>query len=212
MAPFAEHLGIAPEEFGAWRPIFSAYKSHVLLVEGPIDKEYFKYFQQHPYLSGEFAKDIEVVPYGGKDTLKNTLLVQFVLSKFDNVFVTYDLDADHEVRNALTRIGLKDGQDFISLGLQAPGRESIEGLLPERVLAAVNGRETALVMGLRSRDNSDRRNAKDKLKKKYLEEFKQHTDYTPEELKDLLKALKVVSGKLTRPNKSSHVMPLSRHT
>lgn len=209
MAPFAEHLGIAPEEFGAWRPVFSAYKSRVLLVEGPIDKKYFEYFQQHQDLSKGFAKDIEVVPYGGKDTLKNTLLVQFVLSKFDNVFVTYDLDADHEVRGPLTRLGLKEGKDFVSLGLQASGRDSIEGLLPERVLAAVNGRETGLVMGLRSRDNSERRDAKDKLKKKYLEEFKQHTDYTQEELKDLLKALRVISVNLTNTNKP---MPLSRHT
>jgi len=212
MAPFAEHLGIAPEEFGVWRPVFSAYKSRVLLVEGSIDKEYFEYFQQHQNLSEGFAKDIEVVPYGGKDTLKNTLLVQFVLSKFDNVFVTYDLDADHEVRGALTRLGLKEGKDFISLGLQAPGRDSIEGLLPERVLAAVNSRETGLVMGLRSRDNSERRDAKDKLKKKYLEEFKQHTDYTREEMKDLLKALKVISGNLTRPNKPIHATALSRRT
>lgn len=206
MAPFAEHLGIAPEEFVSWRPVFSAYKSRVLLVEGPTDKEYFEYFQQHDILPEGLAKDVEVVPYGGKDTLRNTLLVQFVLSKFDNVFVTYDLDADQEVRGALNRLGLKDKQDFLSLGLPFAGRDSIEGLLPARVLNAVNGRETALVMGLRSRDNSERRNAKDKLKKKYLEEFKLHTDYTREDLKELIKTLRVVNTKLTKPNKRVQAM------
>jgi hypothetical protein len=39
------------------------------------------------------AKDISVIGYGGKDTLKNTLLVQFVLRNFDQVYITYDLDA-----------------------------------------------------------------------------------------------------------------------
>ena len=204
MAPFAEHLGIAPDEFSSWRPVFSAYKSRVLLVEGPIDKEYFEYFQTYAPFGEGLAKEIEVVPYGGKDTLKNTLLVQFVLSKFDNVFITYDLDADQEVRGALNRLGLREGQDFVAVGTASPGRDSIEGLLPERVLSAVNGRETDLVMGLRSKDNSERRAAKDRLKKKYLEEFKQQTDYTKEDLKDLTKALKIINSRLSRPNKSVH--------
>ena len=201
MAPFAEHLGIAPEEFTAWRPVFSAYKSRVLLVEGQVDKDYFEFFKKHPMTTDGLDRDIEVVPYGGKDTLKNTLLVKFVLGTFDHVYVTYDLDADGDVRGALTRLGLKEQTDFMALGLRQPGKDSIEGLLPERVLAAVNGRETALVMGLGSRDNNERREAKDKLKKKYLEEFRLRSDYTKEELKELAKTLKAINAKLARPNK-----------
>lgn len=204
MAPFADHLGIAPEEFNSWRPVFSAYKSRVLLVEGTTDKEYFEHFQQQDILLEKLAKDIEVVPYGGKDTLKNTLLVQFVLSKFDTVFVTYDLDADHEVRAALSRLGLKEGEDFLALGLSRAGRDSIEGLLPERVLAAVNGRETELVMGMRSNAAPERKAAKDKLKKKYLEEFKQQSGFTKDELKELIKVVKVISAKFARPHKRAH--------
>lgn len=207
MAPFAEHLGIAPEEFTSWRPVFSAYKSRSLLVEGPIDKEYFEFSKKHPMTTDGLNKDIEVVPYGGKDTLKNTLLVKFVLDTFDQVYVTYDLDADKEARGALTRLGLKEQTDFLALGLRQPGKDSIEGLLPERVLAAVNGRETTLVMGLGSRDNDERRKAKDMLKKKYLEEFKLHSDYTKDELKELAKALVAINAKLAKPNK-----PLQRTT
>lgn len=77
------------------------------------------------------AEDIEIVPYGGKDSLKNTSLVQFVLSKFDQVFVTYDLDADTEVRSALMRLGLKENQDFLALGVNVPGKDCCEGLLPD---------------------------------------------------------------------------------
>lgn len=199
MAPFAEHLGIVPEEFTSWRPVFSTYKSRVLLVEGTTDKEYFEYFQANDLVSENLDKNIEVVPYGGKDTLKNTLLVQFVLSKFDYVFVTYDLDADKDVHSTLMRLGLKENEDFASLGLSQPGKESIEGLLPERVLSAVNGRETALVMALGSANSVERRAAKDKLKKKYLEEFKKHTDYNKEELKEVTKALKLINKKLSKP-------------
>lgn len=201
MAPFAEHLGILPEEFTAWRPVFSAYKTRVLLVEGPTDQEYFEYFQQTPLGADALDKNIEVVPYGGKDTLKNTLLVKFVLGKFDHVFVTYDLDADTEVRSSLTRLGLREKWDFLAMGLSHAGRDSIEGLLPERVLSVVNGRETALVMTLGSRDSGERRDAKDKLKKKYLEEFKRHTDYTGAELKELSKVIRVINDRLGRPNK-----------
>jgi len=198
MAPFAEHLGIEPAEFTSWRPVFSAYKSKVLLVEGSLDKEYLELMQQARLEVEGLAKDIEVVPYGGKDSLKNTSLVQFVLSKFDEAFVTYDLDADKEVRTALTRLGLKENKDFLALGVNLPGKDCFEGLLPERVLAAVNGRETGLVMKLGSRE---RREAKETLKKMYLEEFKCHTDYTKEEMKNLTSVIKVINKRFSMPRK-----------
>ena len=64
------------------RPLFFADRSKVLLVEGTIDQEYFCYFQAHEAACGALDNGIDVVPYGGKDTLKNTLLIQFVLKKF----------------------------------------------------------------------------------------------------------------------------------
>lgn len=196
MAPLADHLGINAEEFKNLRPLFSADNSKVLLVEGPSDQEYFEYLQQHSVACERLGQGIEVVPYGGKDTLKNTLLVQFVLRKFDKVFVTYDLDADSEIRGALHRVGLKEQTDYSSLGISLAGKDCIEGLLPERVLSAVNGRATDLVMKLGSRDNNERRKAKDALKKEYLKEFKSRTDYSKEELKELSKVIKLINGRL----------------
>ena len=136
---------------------------------------------------------MKFVPYGGKDTLKNTSLLQVVLSKFDKVFVTYDLDAHSEAQTALKRLGLQEGKDFLPLGMQTPGKECVEGLLPHAVLSAVNGRETDLVMKLTS---SERRNAKDQLKKLYLEEFKSRTDYSLEDLKHFSKAIKTINRQL----------------
>lgn len=196
MAPFADHLGISPEEFASLKPLFSSDKSKVLLVEGPIDQEYFEFLQKHSLPCDQLAASIEVVPYGGKDTLKNTLLIQFVLRKFDRVFVTYDLDAASEVRAALGRVGLNENNDYIALGANQVGKDCIEGLLPHSVLSAVNGRETDLVMRLGSRDNSERRKAKDALKKLYLNEFKSRTDHTKDDLKELAKVVRLVNLRL----------------
>ncbi len=196
MAPFADHLGINSEEFTNLRPLFSSDESKVLLVEGPIDQEYFRFLQNHELECEQLAPHIEVVPYGGKDTLKNTLLIQFVLRKFDRVFVTYDLDAARDVRAALSRIGLIDKQHFFGLGLNQAGKDCIEGLLPQRILSIVNGRETDLVMKLGSKINSERRTAKDALKKAYLAEFKSRTDYTKEELRELSKVVRLINEKL----------------
>lgn len=196
MAPFADHLGIASEEFSSLRPLFSSDKSEVLLVEGTLDQEYFRYLQRNNLICDKLMSSIEIVPYGGKDTLKNTLLVQFVLRKFDMVFVTYDLDAQSEVQAALSRVGLKEKKDYLALGMAQAGKDCIEGLLPERVLAAVNGRETDLVMRLGSNDSSERRKAKDSLKKEYLKEFSSRTDYSKEELKELGKVVRLINSRL----------------
>ncbi|NKF20872.1 ATP-dependent nuclease [Solimonas marina] len=196
MAPFADHLGISSEDFSCLKPLFSADKSKVLLVEGPIDQEYFRFFQEHSLACDRLSGSIEVVPYGGKDTLKNTLLIQFVLRKFDRVFVTYDLDAAADVRAALGRVGLKESTDYIGLGVSQAGKDCIEGLLPQSVLSAVNGRETDLIMKLGSKDNSERRKAKDALKKLYLAEFKAKTDHTKEDLKELAKVVRLVNTRL----------------
>lgn len=196
MAPFADHLGISSEEFASLKPLFSSDKSKVLLVEGPIDQEYFAFLQKHSLACDQLATNIEVVPYGGKDTLKNTLLIQFVLRKFDRVFVTYDLDAASEVRAALGRVGLNESNDYIALGANQAGKDCIEGLLPHSVLSAVNGRETDLVMRLGSKDNSERRKAKDALKKLYLNEFKSRADLTKDDLKELAKVVRLVNLRL----------------
>jgi len=46
MAPFADHLGVGADEFRDLRPMFSTDQSRVLLVEGPIDQEYFELLKQ----------------------------------------------------------------------------------------------------------------------------------------------------------------------
>ncbi len=197
MAPFAEHLGIAPEEFNNWVPFFSTYKNKILLVEGDLDKEYFSHFQQQNGLPcTSLLPEIEIAPYGGKGTLKNNQLLKFVLSKFDKVFITYDLDAENEIKNTLTSLGLQQGKDFLALGMNVSGKKAIEGLLPDRVLSVVAGREIDLIRQLSESDTKIRNNARKELKKKYLEEFISTTPYTSDELRGFDKILIKINGKL----------------
>lgn len=195
MAPFAEHLGISTIDFSPLKSLFASGKKCVLLVEGPIDQEYFELFQSDHLPGEKLRNDVEVVPYGGKDTLKNTLLLQFVLRNFDQIYVTFDLDAKDEVTAPLERLGLEAQKHFLALGVNQPGKDCIEGLLPHRVLSIVNGRETDLVMQLGSRDNKERRKAKDVLKKMYLEEFRNQTGLEVADVKELEKAVHQINAR-----------------
>jgi putative ATP-dependent endonuclease of the OLD family len=195
MAPFADHLGISAGEFSSLRPIFSANMSKVLLVEGKINKEYFHFLQTHSLSCETLDPSIEVVAYGGKDVLKNTVLIQFVIRRFDSAFVTYDLDAHSEVRSALSRLGLVEGTDYSPVGVGQAGKDCIQGLLPQRVLSAVIGREPDLVMKLAS---SERRQAKEALKREFLADFKSRTDYSADELRELSKLVKRINARLSK--------------
>jgi putative ATP-dependent endonuclease of the OLD family len=196
MAPFGEHLGVVDPEFESWRVLFSTRQSKVLMVEGDVDKEYFEYLRE--LLGDKFGlpADVEVVPYGGKDALRNTVLVKFMISRIEQVFITCDLDAIEDVKPALGRLGLKEGVDFCAVGDAKPGRGAIEGLLPEKTVSAVYGRETDLVMqAAHSQNSGERRKAKEMLKRKYLEEFKSVSGYSDSELSALLKLGRVIRKK-----------------
>lgn len=194
MEPFADHLGIPSSEFSSLHAVFKAPKDKILLVEGAIDKEYFEYFQKHKIKDIEqLNNDISIVPYGGKDTLKNTLLLKFVLDNYHKVFITFDLDAESEVSAALKRLGKIKNKDYLPIGQNKAGYESIEGLLPERVLSKVFAANTELVMKLQSKDNRERRSARDKIKKLCLEEFKRNANYTQEELSMFEKTIHIIN-------------------
>ena len=193
MEPFSEHLGIVSPEFDQWRPLFTTQKPRVLLVEGEIDKEYFVYLREVLKERSGLPMDVEIVPYGGKDALKNTMLVGFVLKKFDRTFITFDLDAEKEVTKSLERLGLANKRDYLAIGVNQSGKNSIEGLLPERIIATVLGRETDLAMQLGSVVSAERREAKGKLKKSLLDEFRAASDFTDTELKGFLDVGKIIN-------------------
>lgn len=186
MEPFSEHLGIVSPEFNYWHSLFSSHDSRVLLVEGEMDKEYFIFVRGVLGNRSGLPEDVEIVPYGGKDALKNTVLVSFVLKKFDKIFITFDLDAAHEVKKSLERLGLANKRDYLAIGKDQPGKSTIEGLLPEKIISAVLSQETDLAMQLGSQVSSERREAKRELKRLLLREFQSRSDYSDKELKGFL--------------------------
>ncbi len=188
MLPFAEHLGIPTNEFKAWSPIFSTEMRRILLVEGAIDVGYFKFIQDNALIDEQLPKDIDIVAYGGKDALKNTVLLKFSLDKYSESYITFDLDALADVKRAIEAIGYKEGVTYFAIGKDSPGHKDIEGLLPNCVRSAIFANNTELVTQAIGGDKS----AKDSLKRLYLDEFKKRTDYTADDMKgfrDLFKRI-----------------------
>lgn len=175
MLPFSENLGIIPSEFTSWRPIIGANANKIILVEGDIDKEYFEFYRDRHGSIYKIPSDVEIIPYGGSGALTNSQLLQFMIKRFRRVFITFDLDAKKDVEKTLKSIRLIEEKDFLSIGLDAPGDDCIEGLLPKRIKKVVFGDNTDLVCAISSQDNKARSSAKNELKKKLLEAFKNTT-------------------------------------
>lgn len=172
MLPFAANLGVIADEFIPWKKIVSSSNSRIVLVEGEIDVEYFRIIKEKYPDVYSLPNDVEVVSYGGKDALKNTQVLQFMLSRLDKVFITFDLDAQNDVVRKLEAINLKEKTDFQAVGVAKTGRECIEGLLPDSILAEVYAENVEDVLALSSADNAAKKSAKSNLKKAALEKFR----------------------------------------
>lgn len=189
MLPFSEHLGIPSREFQEWASIFKSEKRKVLLVEGPIDKDYFDYIIEKELIKERLPDDIEIVAYGGKDALRNTVLLKFALEKYSETYITFDLDAMNDVKRAIEAIGYKENITYFTIGIDKPGHKDIEGLLPERIRASIFAKNTSIVTQAIGGDRS----SKERLKKLYLDEFRKCDDYTSEELKGFLDLFKKIN-------------------
>src|SRR5262249_24087049 len=116
--------------------------------------------------------DGEIVAYGGKDTLKNVTLLKFILSKYNRFFLTFDLDAERDVRRPIEILGLEKSKHYLPVGIEAAGRKDIEGLVPEEIRKAVHNANFDLAQAAMSADTQERNEAKSKLKRLLLEYFK----------------------------------------
>ena len=171
MLPFAENLGVATDDFIPWKKIVSTKSNRVILVEGELDVSYFDTLRTRFPTIYSLPSDIEIVSYSGKDALKNTQILNFMISRLDKVFITFDLDAKNDVCKPLESIGLKENTDFCSIGVSKPGKDCIEGLLPRSILGAVYSENVDVVSALSAADNKVRRQAKRDIKRACLEKF-----------------------------------------
>jgi energy-coupling factor transporter ATP-binding protein EcfA2 len=198
MAPFAEHLGVIPPEFESWKDVFGLKGQQVVLVEGKLDVGYFEFLYEKFNSICKLPNDLRFESYGGMGALKNTTLLKFALRSLGRTYITFDLDVDKECSNALEKLGLKRHHDFTTVGLDTDGFKCIEGLLPERISAVVYSRNVELIQKLQSGDTKVRNEAKNTLKNRLLEEFKQHDDYTEQELRHFV----VLSKKIAKAFKN----------
>lgn len=183
MEPFSRILGLDNVEFLAWRDVILSGKQCIMLVEGAIDKAYFEHIHSLNLPDLTLPPGLDIVPYEGKDALKNSILLKFIIQKFKRVLVTFDLDAKAELDRVMSQSGLEEGSTYLTIGTNKPGKQCIEGLLPERLLAKVHGQHTGLVMQLQSNDAKDRKSAKSALKQKLLAEFRSDKLISTDELK-----------------------------
>jgi hypothetical protein len=115
--------------------------------------------------------DGEIIAYDGTGTLRNTVLLRFIKNRYKRVFVTFDLDMKAEVEKCLTALSMKKDIDYLAIGVDAPGKRAIEGLLPDAVRSAVFSKYPDLVMAATSGTKEERDSARNQLKRKYLEDF-----------------------------------------
>lgn len=195
MEPFSSILGLNNAEFLAWKDVILSGKQCVLLVEGRIDKSYFEHIHDLGLPGLMLPKGLDIVPYEGKDALKNSILLKFIVQKFKKVLVTFDLDAKPELEKIMEQIGLVEGENYLTIGATKPGKQCIEGLLPERILSEVYSQNTDLVMQLTSADGKDRKSAKSSLKQKSLMKFVADKSITKDELKGFIPIFRAL-GKL----------------
>ena len=170
MRPFAMALGVTGESFGPWRKILFADAEELLLVEGEIDKDYFDDLRNERH--GEKRLDLrgEVFPYGGEGFFSHDVMIKFILQRFSSVIITYDLDVESKVATKLERLGLKRNDDFFAIGLSAPGKKNIEGLLPSKVTSDVAATHPDILNHASSTDEGNR-HARQKLKRLKQEAF-----------------------------------------
>lgn len=183
MEPFSKILGLNDESVEPWREVVSASKDNAILVEGAIDKEYIEFISSLGIKGFELPVGVEIIPYGGKDALKNSIMLKFVIEKFNRVYITYDLDCKKEVSKVMKHLDLLEDTDHMAIGIEDDGKDCIEGLLPSSVLSSVHAANTDTVMRLTSTDTSKRKSAKNTLKTKLLDEFKNTKGLSANDLK-----------------------------
>ena len=172
MEPFGLALGIGSAELAPWKDALFTSKDSVLLVEGDFDREYLELLKGEGHGTNRLLFDGQIFAYGGKDTLKQRQLLQFIKSRFKRFIVTYDLDAHDEVDPILRSMDLIKDKDYFAVGKDSPGRRCIEGLLPDSVFQTVYSSNVELVQKLSSGISKEVKSAKSSLKKLYMEEFK----------------------------------------
>lgn len=196
--PFALALGIEGPEMDNVKNLFFSQSSSILLVEGDTDKEYFELLLNDSHGRHKLNFDGEIYSYNGFGTLNNTVMLKFIKEKYARLIITFDLDIFPQIKNTLDNLRLENERDYFKVGIDKPGKRSIEGLLPDNVFSKVWANNTELVRQSQSDKKEEAEDAKRQLKKLYLNEFKKTASPGQEYFSEFYKLTSKIN-KILRP-------------
>jgi len=196
MKPFGLALGIGNEDFKSWRSIIFGHSDKILLVEGVTDIEYFEMLKDSSHGTNRLKFEGEIFSYGGYGNLKNSVLLKFIKDKYDKVFLTFDRDAYKELKKCLESLGMKNKIDYCAIGLSEEGKDDIEGLMPEIIKSTVYSNYSDLVTKSMKGSADSRKKAKNELKSKILEEFKDKANVANGDFNDFYPYTKLINKAL----------------
>lgn len=170
--PFETTLGVVGPEFELFKSALFSSSDTLVLVEGESDKRYLELCRDPAHGGDALSQRGEIYAYGGYGTIAGGKhLLKFMRDRFSKVIVTFDLDCRDKVQSHLTSLGFEKDKNLFAIGLDKPGKRSIEGLLPDRIRNAVVAENAELIAALQSEDRDERTEAKSQLKAKYLAKF-----------------------------------------
>lgn len=199
MAPFVQALGLDNDEFKPWKHLFFSRSDAVLLVEGESDKEYFTMLTDPAHGTHQLKVPGEIVSYDGTGSLMNPVLLRFVKNRYRRIFVTFDLDAADRLEKTLISLQLKNGKQYMPVGLDVAGKKNIEGLLPESVITTVYGANASVVQQATSGNKEEQESARNRLKRLLLEEFKKSAKPGAEYFGNFYPLVKTINKALQLP-------------
>jgi putative ATP-dependent endonuclease of OLD family len=193
MVPFGQALGMNNVEFEPWKEVFFDQDKPIMLVEGDTDKEYLELLRRPEHGANRLKFPGEICVYQGKDNLRNSFVMKFLRDRCKRLFITFDLDAREDIEPRLIKMGFTPQKDFLPFGIDLPGTRDIEGLLPDSIKNAVRAAHSSLVDQLASGEKDESREAKAKLKRLYLDEFRTKAKFTEEFYRGFYDAAKKIN-------------------
>lgn len=196
MTPFAEALGLLEDDLSPLRELFFSGDKAILLVEGTTDKEYFEMLRSEEHGENRLKFEGEIFPYGGKDVLKNTVLLRFIQERHNQCIITVDLDAVDQVSKSVEGLGFIRDTNYFPIGVTGLGKDCVEGLLPDSIRSVVLSENADLSNRLIYADGKDKRKAKDEFKKACLDKFKASAKPNTDDFKEFYKLAKKLNKTL----------------
>ena len=198
MKPFATILGISNDVFTPWVDLVFAKNNNIILVEGEIDKKYFEFLRETKHGENQLLFSGDIVPYNGTSFFSNSEMLKYIFSKFDKVIITYDLDSKINVERKIANLNIDKKFLMIPIGVNEPGKNNIEGLLPEWVNEKLISIHPNLVNEMTSSDNEIRKRAVNDSKKYRQEIFIESADEKNDDCKLFYEVVKKINGFLNK--------------